>query len=167
MKSFIESQFGYCPLSWMFHSRSLTSHINRLHERGLRLVAKDSQLTFEGLLRKDQSFSIHHRNLQKLATEMYKVYNDLSPNLVKSILPQRAMHYNLRNENPFEPTNVSTVFHGTETLSYRVPKIWTLVPDSIKLTKTFTEFKAKIKNWEPIGCTCRLCNIFVFNLEFI
>ena len=146
MKSFIASQFSYCPLIWMFHSRSVNSYINRLHERGL--VYKDSQLTFEGLLRKDQSFSIHHRNLQKLATEMYKIYNDLSPNspnLVKSIFPQRAMHYNLRNEKPFEPTNVSTVFHGTETLSYGGPKTWTLVPDSKKLSKTLIEFKAKIK----------------------
>ena len=112
MKSFIGSQFNYCPLIWMFHGRSLNSHINRLHERGVRLAYKGSQLTFEALLRKDRSFSIHHRNLQKLATEMYKVYNDLSPNLVKSIFPQRAMHYNLRNENPFGPTNASTVFHG-------------------------------------------------------
>ena len=38
---------------------------------------------------------------------MYKVYNDLSQNLVKAILPQRVMHNNLRNKNPFEPTNVS------------------------------------------------------------
>ena len=167
MKSFIESQFSYCPLIWMFHSRILNRRINCLHERCLRLVYKDSQLTFEELLRKDRSFSIHHRNLQKLATEMYKVHNDLTPNLVKSIFPQKIMHYKLRNENPFEPTNVSTVFHGTETLSYRGPKTWALVPNGIKLSKTLIEFKAKIKHWEPIGCTCRLCNIYIFNLGFI
>ena len=166
MKSFIELQFSYCPLIRMFHSKSLNSHINCLHERVLRLVYKDSQLMFEELLRKDQSFSIHHRNLQKLATEMYKVYNDLSPNLMKSIFLRRAMHYNQQNENSFEPTNASMVFHGIERLSYRGPKTWTLVPDSIKLYKTLTEFRAKIKNWEPIGCTCRLCNIYVFNLGF-
>ena len=77
------------------------------------------------------------------------------------------MHYNLRDENPFEPTNVSTVFRSTGTLSYRGPKIWTLVPDSIRLSKTLTEFKAKIQKWEPIGYTCRLRNIYVFNLGFI
>ena len=74
MKAFIESQFSYCPLIWMFHSRTLNNRINRLNERGLRLAYKNSKLTFEELLRKDQSFSVHHRNLQKLATEMYKVY---------------------------------------------------------------------------------------------
>ena len=61
------------------------------------------------------------------------------------------MHYNRRNENPIEPTNMSMVFHGTETLSYRGPKTWALVPDNIKLSKTLTEFKAKINNWEPIA----------------
>ena len=40
LKAFIESQFGYCPLVWMFHSRTLNNRINRLHERALRLVYK-------------------------------------------------------------------------------------------------------------------------------
>ena len=38
MKSFINSQFGYCPLIWMNHSRALNNKINRIHERVLRLV---------------------------------------------------------------------------------------------------------------------------------
>ena len=72
MKAFIESQFAYCPLVWMFYSRTLNNRTNKLHERALRLVYKDTHLTFNELLRKDNSFTIHHRNLQKLATEMYK-----------------------------------------------------------------------------------------------
>ena len=44
MKAFIESQFGYCPLVWMFHSRTLNNRINALHEKALRLVYKDSIL---------------------------------------------------------------------------------------------------------------------------
>ena len=68
VSAFIESQFGYCPLAWMFHSRTLNNHINRLHERALRLGYKDHHLTIGEQLRKDNSFFIHHRNLQKLAT---------------------------------------------------------------------------------------------------
>ena len=166
MKAFIDSQFNYCPLVWMFHS-TLNNRINRLHERGLRMVYKDYNLSFNELLHKENSFSIHHRNLQKLAIEMYKAYNDLSPFLVKSIFPMREIPYNLRNFNPFQSTNVHTVFKGAETISFRGPKIWDLVPEDIKVAKSLTEFKAKIRGWEPTGCTCRLCKTFIPNLGFI
>ena len=53
MKAFIESQFNYCPLIWMFHSRTLNSKINKLHERSLRLVYNDETSSFEELLKTD------------------------------------------------------------------------------------------------------------------
>ena len=40
MKTFIESQFNYCPLLWMCHSRELNRKINRLHERTLKVIYK-------------------------------------------------------------------------------------------------------------------------------
>ena len=83
MKAFIESQFGYCPLIWMHHSRTLNNKINKLHERALRLVYKDHISTFEELLLQDGSFTIHHRNFQKLAMEMYKVKHNLSSIFMK------------------------------------------------------------------------------------
>ena len=33
MKAFITSQFSYCPLVWMFHSRTLNNRINTIHEK--------------------------------------------------------------------------------------------------------------------------------------
>ena len=52
MKAFIESQFAYCPLIWMFCQRSSNIRINHLHERALRIVYKDNESTFEDLLKK-------------------------------------------------------------------------------------------------------------------
>ena len=167
LKAFIESQFGYCPLIWMFHSRTLNNRINKLHERALRLVYKDPTLSFEDLLKKDNSLTIHCRNLQKLAIEMYKRKNNLSPSIMKLIFPDNTNPYNLRNNNPFKCENVHTVYNGTETLSYRGPKTWALVPENIKQSKSLSEFKAKIKTWDPKGCTCRLCNTYISNLGFI
>ena len=46
LKTFIESQFGYCPLIWMFHSRRVNNKINHLHERSLRIVYKDNYSSY-------------------------------------------------------------------------------------------------------------------------
>ena len=79
MKTFIQSQFNYSPLVWMFHNRTLHHKINKLHERALRIVYKNDKLNFQELLEKDNSFTIHQRNLQRLAIEMFKIKNNLSP----------------------------------------------------------------------------------------
>ena len=47
MKAFIESQFNYCPLIWMFHSRTMNNKINRIHKRALWLVYSDHLSSFD------------------------------------------------------------------------------------------------------------------------
>ena len=111
MKAFIESQFSYCPLVWMFHSRKLNNRINKLHERALRLVYKDSSSSFNQLLVRDNSFSIHDRNLQKLAIEIYKVKNNLSPSFMHSLFPDTENPYNLRSKPSFKTRNIRTVYY--------------------------------------------------------
>ena len=54
----------------MFHSRTLNSRINKLHERALRVTYADETSTFEELLHIDGALTIHERNLQKLATHV-------------------------------------------------------------------------------------------------
>ena len=49
-KAFINSQFSYCPLVWIFHSRTLNNHINKIHERALRMVYNDNISTYDKLL---------------------------------------------------------------------------------------------------------------------
>ena len=71
MKSFIESQFGYCSLIWMFHGYGLNNKINRLHEGSLRIVYKDNNSSPKDLLKKDNSSTVHHRNIQLLAIELF------------------------------------------------------------------------------------------------
>ena len=57
MKTFVISQFNYCPLVWMFHSRKLNHRINSINERALRVTFQDYKFTFFQLLQKDNSIT--------------------------------------------------------------------------------------------------------------
>ena len=52
LKTFIESQFSYCSLLWMFCSKRMNDKINHIHERGLRLIYNDYTTSFNELLKK-------------------------------------------------------------------------------------------------------------------
>ena len=66
----------------MNHNRKINNRINRIHERTLRVVYNDDNATFEQLLEKDNAVKIHDRNLQVLATEMFKVKLGIAPVIV-------------------------------------------------------------------------------------
>ena len=116
MKAFISSQFNYCPLVWMLHSRSLNKRINRIHERSLRMVYNDYESSFELLLEKDGSVKIHEKNIQVLVTEMFKIKHNIAPVIMNEILPINSSHYNFRNINDFKRDNIRSVYYGENSL---------------------------------------------------
>ena len=99
---------------------------------------------------------------------MFKLKRDMAPELMKKlILPNRQRRYKLRNNPDFAVPIVKSGYKGLEGLSYLGPKIRELLPLEIKETETFSQFKAKIKKWNPESCPCRLCKIYMQNVGFI
>ena len=98
VKAFITFQFSHCPLIWIFHSRTLKSCINNIHERAHRLTYKDNQTSFKELSEKDHSVTVHQKNLQVLVTKIFKNENDLAPDIMKDVLELKEPPYNLRSE---------------------------------------------------------------------
>ena len=167
MKSFVTSQFGYCPLIWMFHSRGLNNIINSIHERALRITYQDRISTIQELLNKDNSVSIHHRYLQALATEMFKILRGLSPDIIREIFVSKISLHNLRRNNTFERPQVPSVYLGTESLSFLGPEIWDIVPLELKQLENLETFKLKIKKWILFECPCRLCRTYIQQVGFV
>ena len=168
VNAFFKAQFNYCPLIWMLHSRRLNNKINRLHDRCLRVVYNNNQNTFEELLELDNSVSIHYKNLQCLAIELYKIFNDISPDIMKDVFPlNTSSTYDIRNREIFYTRPVKSVYHGTESLSYLAPKIWELVPESIKSAESLSVFKIRFKKWKPENCPWRLCRSYIPQVGFV
>ena len=151
----------------MFHNRTLNNKINRLHERALRLVYKNDEACFNELLQLDDSVTVHQRNLQRLAIEMYKVKNKTAPLPFQEIFESQNNLHEMRGKRSWKVPRVRTVAYGTESIRYRGPATWELIPEEIKKSESLIQFKEKIKSWKATNCACRLCKTFVPNLGFI
>ena len=124
MNAFFKVQFNYCTVSWMFHSRSLNNKINRLHERCLRIIYNDKRSTFEELLAKNNSVSVHHYNIHAVAIEMYKAANVISPEIMNKVFKLREeTHYHQRYTTQFLVDPIHSVFNGSESALYLGSKI--------------------------------------------
>ena len=133
-----------------------------------RIIYNDKQSSFNELLNKDSSVSIHIRNIQRLAIEMFKFYNCLSPPLMNNIFKLREENpYNLRHVSEFSRPMINSVYHGTESISFLGPKIWDILPEKLKNIETLEVFKKEIKIWKPDNCPCRLCKVFIEGVGFL
>ena len=157
MKPFIESQLAYCPLIWMLCQRYSNTRINHLHERSLRIVYKNNESIFEDLLKKDNSVSIHHKNIRFLGIEFYKVKNNLSTYLMSEIFNLRNIDHSLHSQTDFKQGPVNTLNYGLKSLRYLAPKIWKIIPLEIRNSSSITEFITNIKSWIPKHCPRTLC----------
>ena len=167
MKAFICSQFGYCPLVWMFHGRKINNRVNNLHVRALRVVYRDYKATFSELLSKDKSVTIRQRNLQLLATETFKAKNKLIPKIMEEIFTFKNVDYDLRNNTSLKISNLKSVYYGTESLTNLGEKIWNLLPNEYKELKSLSTFKSRISNWVTDECPCKMCKKYVAKIGFI
>ena len=141
-KAFVESQFKYCPIVWMFHSRRTNNKINRLHERALRIFYDDDVSTFDQLLAMGKSFCIHHQ----------KAFHDVSGNSLKELFVKRESTISLQSKPQLVKPSVNSVLKGKNSLRYPGFVIWNSLPNEISEDYLISSFAPKIKQWKPIAC---------------
>ena len=113
--SLIKSQFNYCPLKWMFCSKTSNNMINKIHERALRLILDDHISGFDTLLQNNIDTCNHHRNIQTFMIEIHKMKNNLNPPIMDNIFERRNNTYN----QEFAAKRKRTAKMGLETLNHR------------------------------------------------
>ena len=167
MKTFILSQFTYCPLVWMLSERGLYNKINQLHEKAIRIAYKDDISDFKALLEKDNAVTIHVRNIQLLMTEIFKTQHSLNPKFMSEIFIPKNNQYALRNEQPIKLLRPRTTTIGEKSISFLGGKLWHEQSLETKQCVNLNQFRARIKNWKAKECSCHLCRCYVAQVGFI
>ena len=133
-KSMVKSQIKYCP--WMlivtFCSRNADNLINKIQERSLRLITNDKTSTFEDLLQANNEITIHHRNLQVLMVQIFKIINGFAPPIMEDFFLFRENTHNIQNFQIISNESKKRVRYGLETVKYRTPLLWANLPEKHK-----------------------------------
>ena len=112
--------------------------------------------TIQELLKHNRSVSIHHKNIQTLTTEEFKVVNNICPPIMNTFFDFMENRYNIRKFQEMRQQKVRTVRCSLKTALYRAPQLWSLVPAYLKSLPNVHLFKSKIKHWELTECPCKL-----------
>ena len=166
MKSFIMSQFNYCPIIWMHCQRKCNNLINKIQERALRIAYNDYVSDFKTLLENDNSITIHQRNIQALLVEIYKTLNNLNPTFMKEVFRLKESDYTTRKQNLVYP-NPHTVSNGLESFGYQASQLWRKLPYNVQQSDSLITFKNIISKHGENLCNCKLCQTYIANLGYI
>ena len=115
----ILSNFNYCPLIWLFCNKDGNKKIDRAHKRALKILHNDYESSFQSLLARSNSFTIHVKSLQKMMTEIYMSLNNMNPSIVWGFHEKKYVAYDLRKKNLCKLPKAKTASYGVESLYFR------------------------------------------------
>ena len=165
--AFIDSQFNYALLLWMFCRKTLYSETEKIHHKTLKVIYESSD-TYDNLLLQSNTVSVHQRHLRFLMTEIYKSISQLNPEFKWSYFTHKDMPYTLRKGPFLGLPKTHTFYYGTNAVHFRGSLIWNNLPAVVKSSDSLFEFKNKIKNIGDIDCGCLICrNIYYMMFNFI
>ena len=114
--SFIVSNFNCCPLVWFFTSRESINKMQKIQERALRFVLKDSTSDYDTLLTKCGVDSFRISSLKSMAVEIYKILNEMSPEYL-SLFSKSSIPYSLRDNNKLIQQKMKTTTFGLKSFT--------------------------------------------------
>ena len=155
VKTFVLSQFNYCPLVWHFCKPGNTHKMEKIQERALRFIFDDYCTEYKDLLSIHGESTLYLKRVRTMAHEVYKAINGNSPKYSKELLRFRS-NPSRRPLDLYIP-RVNQVTFGYRSYTFEAPSLWNSLPLEIRTAETFPLFKSLMKTWTGPNCRCMAC----------
>ena len=154
-KSFIQSNFNYCPLVWHFCSQSNSEKLEKLQHRALRITFNDLNSSYDTLLSRIYMPFLHLSRLRAMAIETFKGIHRLSTTYLKDLVTLKNNAYSFRYHNTAEVPR--TTMYGKRSFRFETAQVWNSLPNHIRQVENFKEFRRLIQTWTGPACKCSMC----------
>ena len=145
--SYINSNFNYCSVIWMFASKSNIDKLERTNKRALRFTTNKSHLSYEEICKQDKQLTVYQKCLKNAAVVLYKIRNGTAPEYLNELFSRHISDYELRDNDRLSLPNFNTVKYGKNSFMYFGAKLWNSIPSAIKSRSSLTIFKNEMSKW--------------------
>ena len=121
--AFINSQFNYASIIWMFCHKQDYLKIEKIQYKALKIVYNSNE-SYEELLLRNNEVSIHQKQLRILATEVFKSSANINPDFMKSYFTIKELPYCLRNGNFLKIPSTRSKRYGMNSILFRACLVW-------------------------------------------
>ena len=157
-KSFIRSNFNYCPIIWHFCSKVNTEKLEKLQYRGLKIVYNCYESSYEELLTRANLPTLHVGRLRTIALETYKCINNFAPKYIRDLINLKQSSYSFRYENTLQIPTVRTVAYGQKSFRFEAARVWNGLPNELRKVSAFKDFERLVCTWTGPKSNCAVCH---------
>ena len=144
-RSYILSNLNYCKVIWHFGLKKSLNKLERLQERGLRIVYNDFSSDYSTLLEKANMKSLNDDRVFSIMVEVYKARKGLSPAYIVNMFKSKDTGYNLKRSDQLIISHKRTTKYGLKTFKHFGASMWNNLPDSIKCSDNLMSFKSNLR----------------------
>ena len=135
--AFIMSIFNFCPLIWHFCSKANTEKLEKINYRALKFVFQDLNSSYEELINKAGTGTLHISRIRSIAIETFKIAYGQSPQYLQDFITFKDTSYNFRYTKLLELPRTKTTRYGTNSFTYQAAKLWNALPEEARKITSF------------------------------
>ena len=119
------------------------------------------------MLKRDNSVTIHERNIQVLLTEILKVKSGVAPETMTETFKFKEHSYDLSKNNCIKKPIIKSCKYGSENILNLGAKLWEIPPVNIEQAESLQDFQKKRKFWAPLSCPRKLWKTYIVNVGYV